>query len=208
MRYEHKYVIDHFHALEVQQLIRMHPAGFQKVYPDRLVNNLYFDTADFATFQHNLMGVSQREKYRIRWYGVGEEAISNVRLETKIKDNLLGRKIWTSAEVNGWDGLLSMIPTLDWTRKLQLQPVLLNAYQRSYFGTFDQKFRITIDHQLQFGPFQVTQKKLMPPLAGKVILELKYDQQLASESDRITQYLPFRVDKHSKYVTGTSLIYH
>ncbi len=208
MRYEHKYVIDHFHPLEVEQFVRLHPAGFRQIFPNRQVNNIYFDTADFSTFQHNLMGVSQREKYRIRWYGAGEEAIRNIRLETKIKDNLLGRKIWEAREVDGWSDLVALLPTLLWTRELQLQPVLLNAYKRAYYGTPDHKFRITVDHELAFGPFQTTSPCLMHQLQGKTILELKYDKPFAIEADRITQYLPFRVDKYSKYVTGTSLVYN
>ncbi|GJM31986.1 MAG: VTC domain-containing protein [Saprospiraceae bacterium] len=206
MRYEHKYVVENFHAFEVEHLVRMHPAGFRKAFPDRQVNNIYFDTADFSTFQHNLMGISKRHKYRIRWYGNPIETVRNIRLETKIKDNQLGRKEWEDREVEDWNSLINLIPNLNWTKELQLQPALLNAYQRAYYSTFNGKFRITVDHRLQFGPFNSSFPRLVHELPHKVILELKYDQALEHEADRITQYIPFRIDKHSKYVTGTSLI--
>ena len=59
-------------------------------YKDRLINSIYFDDENFATAQDNLSGISDRRKYRIRWYGNNFKDFS---YEVKIKKNNLGRKI-------------------------------------------------------------------------------------------------------------------
>jgi len=88
-----------------------------------------------------------------------------------------------------------------------VRPVLLNSYQRSYFGTFDGKFRITIDWNLNYlsllngNSFRKYQHK-----ENGVVVELKYDESLDNATDRIMQYLPFRQTKSSKYVNGISLV--
>ena len=49
--------------------LHMHPAGFFSPYPERQVNNVYFDTWDYRAYAENLAGVSERSKVRYRWYG-------------------------------------------------------------------------------------------------------------------------------------------
>ena len=92
MRYERKYRIEATHPQVVSMVIRQHPAGFRPLFPPRQINNLYFDTPDFAAFQDNVTGTPQRLKYRLRWYGDDFSSIRNPVLEVKIKDNLVGWK--------------------------------------------------------------------------------------------------------------------
>ena len=40
-----------------------------KVYDDRLINSIYYDDENYCTAQDNLAGITNRRKYRIRWYG-------------------------------------------------------------------------------------------------------------------------------------------
>ena len=92
MRYERKYKIDHLSKYAVEQAVKLHPAGFRKIFPNRQVNNIYFDTADYQTGLQNIEGVNQRKKYRLRWYGQDLQQIDKPRFETKIKHNELGTK--------------------------------------------------------------------------------------------------------------------
>ena len=39
-----------------------------RTYKDRLINSIYYDDENFTTAQNNLSGISNRRKYRIRWY--------------------------------------------------------------------------------------------------------------------------------------------
>ena len=49
--------------------VKLHPAGFYTNYPDRRVNNIYFDSHDYKAYADNLTGASFRAKVRYRWYG-------------------------------------------------------------------------------------------------------------------------------------------
>lgn len=212
MRYERKYKTEHLALPLVVQTIKLHPASFRKIFPDRQVNNIYLDTADFTTYKENVMGIAQRKKFRIRWYGKDLKKVENPILEIKIKNNQLGDKIshaLPSFEIQNIfqnNTFTKKIEDLS-KSKLPLQPTLLNSYLRSYYGTPDGKFRVTIDREMRFLPFLNKNKIDTFPIEDKgVVVELKYDEKLDGETDRITQYFPFRMTKSSKYVTGVSLV--
>ncbi len=40
-----------------------------KSYPDRWVNNIYFDNINLDLFNQSIEGISKRSKVRLRWYG-------------------------------------------------------------------------------------------------------------------------------------------
>ena len=211
MRYERKYKLDNLHPSAFEQAVRLHPAGFRPVFAPRQVNNLYFDTPDFGAFHDNAAGVSLRVKHRLRWYGQPFEAVNDPILETKIKDNLLGRKESFPLPSGRYQaGQLDEL--LEQARRHlgygpELQPVLFNAYLRSYWATPDSRFRITIDSELQFGAYRKQGSGLLPYRLPGVILELKYEQEDEEGSDFILQHIPFRQTKSSKYVTGVGVCY-
>jgi len=209
MRYERKYKIDHLSKYAVEQAVKLHPASFRKIFPNRQVNNIYFDTIDYQTGLQNIEGVNQRKKYRLRWYGQDLQQINKPRFETKIKHNELGTKQiiqFESTELNNLAAITEAVNQQPKNRHLLLYPSLLNTYQRSYFGTTDGKFRMTVDWDLQFYPLlhktafsQYSQSK------ESVILELKYEESEDNNAKYIFSYLPFRQTKNSKYVTGILL---
>ena len=62
MRYERKYKMYNFVPDIIQQTVKVHPASFKKIYPDRQINNIYFDTATLSTYWDNVNGVASRKK--------------------------------------------------------------------------------------------------------------------------------------------------
>ena len=54
----------------------------QKQYKDRFINSIYYDNDNFTTARDNLAGISNRRKYRIRWYNDKDK---NFNYEIKIK---------------------------------------------------------------------------------------------------------------------------
>ena len=62
LRYERKFRIEGLNWSALQQIIRQHPAAFCKAYPDRQVNNIYFDTPDFQAYHSNVNGAENRRK--------------------------------------------------------------------------------------------------------------------------------------------------
>jgi SPX domain protein involved in polyphosphate accumulation len=209
MRYERKYKIENLSLSLVEQSIRLHPAGFRKIFPDRQVNNIYFDTSDWTTFKENVMGIAERKKFRVRWYGENLQEVEKPVFEIKIKSNQLGDKISypiSPFQLSNLNILIEEVQKLS-EAKVPLIPTLLNSYNRSYFGTPDGKFRVTIDRNMRyFSMTNNTQFYNYRVQDEDVVLELKYDETLDLATDRITQHLPFRITKSSKYVNGIELV--
>jgi hypothetical protein len=90
-RYEIKFVAYEHEFHRLLQWVRMHPAGFISPYPDRRINNVYFDTQDCMAYAENLSGASDRRKVRYRWYGHNMQIDEGV-LEVKCKRNYFGWK--------------------------------------------------------------------------------------------------------------------
>ena len=213
MRFERKYQISHLSKFAVEQVVKLHPVGFQKIFPNRQVNNIYFDTPDYQTCRDNIEGSNQRKKYRLRWYGRELQTINKPRFEIKIKHNELGRKEiapFSNQQLSELSKITKQVNQLTignaQLQLLKLSPTLLNTYQRSYFGTNDGKFRITVDWDLQFyPPFTQGAFQQQPFVDNSIILELKYEETADTLAQSIFQYLPFRQTKSSKYVKGVLL---
>ena len=92
MRYERKYRITASDLAVVLQTVRNHPASFRKIFPDRQINNVYWDTLGLQTYHDNVMGIAERQKFRIRWYGNDVKKIEKPKLEIKKRVNELGDK--------------------------------------------------------------------------------------------------------------------
>jgi hypothetical protein len=212
MRYERKFRIVNMSVDALRQLLHLHPAAFQPLFPDRQINNVYLDTPQFATWNENIFGVNQRKKYRIRWYGEQLTTITKPKLELKIKHNELGRKesyILADFELQDVERICAELPHLD-PRLPALKPSLINTYRRSYLRSFDGYFRITIDRDMRFYPFSKAHLASEYPLPAPMhdpalILEVKYEVAHDHLVEQITQHLPFRQSRHSKYVMGVLL---
>ncbi len=206
MRYERKYRIEDQSLGFVEQMIRHHPRGFRTLFPDRQINNIYFDTPGMTCYKENVAGVAERKKYRVRWYGdlTATEGAAN-QLEIKIKNNALGDKeryAFPAFSLSDWHKLGAVVAD-SLTRPVSLVPTLLNSYQRSYYGLATGKFRITIDRKLGYCP--LIRENQQPEIRYQdeaIIVEIKYDETLEAEANQILQYIPFRATKNSKYVTG------
>lgn len=206
MRYERKFPSSVLSGSTLEQLVLGHPIGFRKAYPDRKINNIYFDTPAWRTFYENLAGVSKRTKYRLRWYGPNSETIEDAKFELKKKENLLGTKIIypigkkiSLAEAAAIPGNL---PNL---QANALIPTLINTYERAYYESLDGVFRLTIDQHMEcsiYGP-QIWAKRSFP--AGLCVVELKYAQEHDDRLDEFTQYWPLRLFRFSKYVMGMQM---
>ncbi|MEM7036683.1 MAG: VTC domain-containing protein [Bacteroidota bacterium] len=88
-----------------------------------------------------------------------------------------------------------------------LHPSLINTYLRSYFISYDGKFRLTVDRHMRFHRLD---QRFAPyrnyAEDDAIVVEVKYEQELDIEYDRVGQHLPFRLTKNSKYVNGVMMI--
>ena len=219
-RYERKFHTTSLFREDVVNIIKLHPANFALAYPDRYVNNIYLDTAEFNCFNDNVDGVASRRKYRIRWYGNTLGLVTAPVLEVKAKENLVGTKAsfplptFNVDEEFTTDSLRrifskAQLPELIRVTLGEYYPVLLNGYRRKYFVSFDKKFRLTIDDKMHYRAIKGCGNYYLGKAvdAESVIVELKYGLDGTEEHNSIANYLNVRMTKSSKYVSGIFEIY-
>jgi hypothetical protein len=217
-RYEIKFVADAIRYREIEQWIRLHPAGFRSAYPPRRVNNTYFDTPDLYAFAENLSGTSARAKVRLRWYGETDRPDSTV-LEVKRRRNHLGWKLHypggpLDLGAHRWLALRRQLrKSLSPEGRLWLdshpQPVLINRYHRQYFDTPEGNLRATLDwHQTVFDQRFAAHPNLRSPanLPDTLVVEIKFPREDNDLGARVVDGIPIRVSRNSKYMVGVEAI--
>jgi len=216
-RLEIKFVARVTEISRIESWLRMHAAGFCVPYPDRWVNNVYFDTYQLSSYSDNISGSSYRTKLRYRWYGQSEFPDKG-NLEIKFKRNHYGWKrrfkCKTAPYVEGdrWKEFrISLGRYLGAEARLWLEsrpnPVMLNRYLRQYYLSGDKKVRVTIDSRQRVYDQRyksvpnVSQASNLPET---LVIEFKFDRKDREIASQIIQGLPIRVSRNSKYVVGVS----
>ncbi len=202
MRYEIKYQIALVDRFLIDQSILNHPASFTKAFPKRRVNNIYFDSPDLYSFYQNINGDPDRTKVRYRWYG-DVTNFNNGRVELKKKKKELGFKEYI--DISDSNNIEHEIRKKTFVGLPPfLKATLKNAYDRTYYVSQNQKFRITIDENLEFSKANSAHFKFKEE---DIIMEIKFDQNDFDLFDAINKYLPFRQTKYSKYARGITKLY-
>ena len=202
MRHEKKFRIQDASLAEVQQVILTHPSSFGVAFPNRIINSIYFDSADLGSFQQNQDGVSERVKYRIRWYGQDLLVARSPQLEIKIRNNEFGKKEIVplpNFELDD-DGALETIAKKYIPQ--ELMPKVITRYVRRYFVTQNQVLRATIDSGVSYYGFDGYHYNTTPTWDKAIILELKCKKEEVAFLAEVCQRIPFRIQKNSKYVNG------
>jgi hypothetical protein len=74
--------------------------------------------------------------------------------------------------------------------------------------TFDSRFRLTIDNELQYFGIGINNNNFLENHRSEdIIVELKYDRKYDDIATKVTNALPFRLTKSSKYVNGIELLH-
>lgn len=220
-RYERKFTVpDNFSLKTIEQSIKHNKGLFREAFHLRKVNNIYFDTAAYNDYFDNILGVSDRKKIRIRWYGETFGRIKSPILEIKIKKGLIGDK-WSfklksfmlDNNLNNDDTLQQVfidsnlpLPILESVK--MRTPTLLNSYSRKYFVSANKKFRVTLDFTLLYYKIekQFNNFNLQAASDENKIVELKYNLIDDREANSIATQFPFRLNKNSKYVNGINTL--
>ena len=219
-RLEIKFVAYEVEAAHIAGWLRMHSAGFFTPYPDRWVNNVYFDTHRYFAYSENLSGSSYRSKLRYRWYGSQEFPDSGT-LEVKCKRNYYGWKLrFQASRALGSDGdywndiRRNLIEQLEpaarkWVEAYP-QPVIINRYYRQYYISRDERIRATIDvrqamYDQRYKPYPNLIHRANIP--NVMVLEFKFDRKDSRRASQILQGVPLRVSRNSKYMTGVKAIH-
>jgi SPX domain protein involved in polyphosphate accumulation len=193
-------------------------AGFYREYPDRQVNNIYFDSYNYDAYGENLSGTTSRKKIRYRWYGLSLTPTVGA-MELKYKRNYFNwKRVHKINEIifcenASWHSIRREL-MLQLPRELchHLQqspvPVLVNRYQRSYFRSRENGTRITLDTGLSF----YKQGRVSPnftrkiSLLSNIILEVKFPIHLKNQVLELMSGFPFPLSRCSKYCVGVRAI--
>lgn len=218
-RFERKFTA-HLSAGAAEVFIKTAPATFREVHRPRCVNNIYFETEAFESFLDNIDGHGRRLKVRIRWYGALFRTVEKPVLELKLKDLYVGSKRRFPLASFRFDQNFDFRSLSQILRRADLdpqigdliahfRPVLVNRYHRKYFLSADGRFRLTLDSDFEFYPTRSAGRMVTAKVRQDdfVVLELKYAVANAEFADTVFRDLPFRVSRHSKYVTGIKVLY-
>ena len=219
-RFERKFTIPtNWSIKDLEKIIKENSFLFREVFYQRQINNIYFDTVGYNDYFDNVLGVSNRKKIRIRWYGEMFGKIEKPILEIKTKKGLVGDK-WSyklkpfslnntfTNDVIQKVFLDSDIPLPILESVKMVSPTLLNSYCRRYFLSSDNKFRVTLDFDLLYHKIEkrCNNFKTKPSSDPNKIVELKYKLEDDSLANKVTTQFPFRLNKNSKYVNGVNTI--
>ena len=187
------------------------------LFPDRYVNNIYFETHDYSSASDNIYGISNRTKVRLRWYGsknIGNEFSGF--LEFKRKKNNLGWKDQypvklSNKDFNNFIFLKNKISVcIPLKNQIEFSnynlPFILNRYKRKYFSSDDKKIRVTLDTSVKafdqrWSNFLSRKNEIVLPNVN--IIEFKFNKKFKEEAIELIKKLPLRITKHSKYTSST-----
>lgn len=165
---------------------------------------LYFDTSDFAIYQHHHNGIGSRYKIRARKYVESDLSFFEIKHKTNqrrtIKSRLMIPDIVT--HIHGEvDAFLDSHTPFEGD---DLQPKLWNDYLRITLVSKQHEERLTLDLNVEFSSDQTV--KALP---GLVIAEVKQGH-YSQSSDFIQQMRRFgiRPISFSKYTAGVYTLYN
>lgn len=215
LRHEIKFVAYDTECRRMMHWLKLNPAGFYSQYPDRIVNNIYFDTMELSAYVENLTGIASRSKVRYRWYGDASSPSAGT-LEIKRKRNQFGWKIRYPIEQapyapgDDWRqvraALMDQLPAegRHWLHQASL-PVLINRYRRQYFVSADRSIRATIDTD---NTIWDQRSRRRPDFEGPgrrcaiLIVEFKFGIESRTVASDMLVGIPIRVSRCSKYMSG------
>lgn len=153
------------------------------------IRSLYFDDPKFTAYEDKMSGISDRAKYRIRYYNYDTSVI---RLEKKEKHRDLTRKtgrgitladalhLQRCAEGKCPDTDGELLDELRYQISCGLKPAILVDYDRTPFVCNAGQTRITLDENIRTRPYcpelLASDAAMIPVLEeGQVVLEVKFN---------------------------------
>ena len=187
---------------------------FSVHYPKRQINSLYFDDLNYSSINENLDGISEKKKYRIRWYG-SKNKLNNPVLEIKIRKNFeVYKRLFNLKKLNNL--FIFKHENLNFVKEFLnnqyrfnkiIYPVLTTHYDREYLISNNGLIRATLDYNIQ-SVFLKENKDLNinRNYYSNTILEIKYDVNLDKYVRENLKNISSRLSKNSKFVTSALTI--
>ena len=209
-RFERKWIYrSNNHLILINSLIRSN-LFFNKQYPDRRVNSIYFDDDNYSSIKENLDGVSNKKKIRIRWYGIQSKLVKPV-LEIKSKRGLETKKeAFNISELSDLEYvdhknlelIKDVVNSKNKTKNI-ISPILTTNYDRQYFISNNGSVRATVDFNLKSTYLKnFSQLSIIKNFSSSCILEIKYPTNLDKYVRRNLKEITLRLSKNSKFINS------
>ncbi len=180
--------------------------------PPREINNIYFDNLNLTSAQNNIDGISERAKFRVRWYEK-DSILTDCNVELKIKNGKLNRKITIPTKLSHeevlnrdfFDLIKDNLNIISFDHKelcsQKFFPVVQNKYLRRYHSF--KNIRITYDTKINYRNLKIKSIKNWN-LDNLNVLEIKFNEKQLSQAQEFISQMPFVPKRHSKYLRGLS----
>ena len=207
-RFERKWVFNSIDHNQLFILLNRSNFLFTNQFSDRQVNSIYFDDENYTSIKQNIDGISEKKKYRLRWYG-----------DFKIITKLAHKKGIECKEKNFDLPEMSNLNLLDYNDvekiellinnnfnfKNKLFPILTTHYLRSYFISSNKLVRSTVDRNLKSLLLYKNRNLNIIKEAGDIILEFKYDLNLDEYVRSNLGNISSRLSKNSKFINAATI---
>jgi hypothetical protein len=165
-----------------------------KLFPDREIRSIYFDNNLLSNANDNLIGMSNRKKYRIRWYN--QDLNFNFEIKSK-KNDLVKKNIIFIGYFNSQFDINYQEAT-EYLRKLKLKKICLVKYLRSYF--YYDNLRITFDREIEYTSL-LSNKNFKKIKTNEQIIEIKYVN-YKKKNFKLLHDFPMTRTRNSKYLNA------
>jgi len=208
-RIEKKWIFLKRDKISLLNILQKKGFFFRKCFPNRKINNIYYDTSSLKSLRDNLSGIKSREKLRVRWYG-NFFSTNKLCIERKIKNNQIGfkkrDKINFQLNLDDYSSIKKLnhyISSKYFLMNQKVFPILYNSYERIYTSSkIFPDIRCTLDFNLKSFIFNETSLPKNLKLHSHLILEIKYPFKKDDLVKKmINQYNLKRISKSSKYVS-------
>lgn len=190
-RHEIKFIIN-----KKEKINFINKNHLNKIFPDRIVESIYFDTKDLQFFSLSEEGVTPRFKIRLRGYN--NEKPSNLEIK-KTKNYHREKIVLKNFQFNSFElhkTLKSMGINNIVEKKIRVK------YLRSYYELKDLG-RITMDENIEF--FNPSKEFRNPKKINKIILEVKI-QRKEIDKNHVEKIINLKESRFSKYCVGINCL--
>ena len=190
-RHEIKFIIN-----KKEKINFINKNHLNKIFPDRIVESIYFDTKDLQFFSLSEEGVTPRFKIRLRGYN--NEKPSNLEIK-KTKNYHREKIVLKNFQFNSFElhkTLKSMGINNIVEKKIRVK------YLRSYYEMNDLG-RITMDENIEF--FNPSKEFRNPKKINKIILEVKI-QRKEIDKNHVEKIINLKESRFSKYCVGINCL--
>ena len=212
-RYERKWVFKNLDFNQICIFLYKSNFFFTNQYADRYVNSIYFDDVNYSSIRQNLDGVSNKKKYRLRWYD-DFKVIKDPIFEVKSKNGFdVKKEHYKLNELNKIELInpinLEKIENFinsNFNFKNKLSPILTTHYKRSYFISSNKLIRATVDTNLRSISLTLNNDINIIRKYNHIILEMKYDVDLDHFVRNNVKDINVRFSKNSKFINAATVV--